>query len=127
LIILASSGIAAVMAWAPASIDRFSDVSSPETISSRHREGARRKLNCGECGVVESMREISLPRQSTTSSALAQLPVTYPREKPQRTPKRYEVTVRMTDGTSRVFIDPHPERWHSGSRVVIIDGERPVN
>jgi hypothetical protein len=126
-ILLAGSGIAMVMAWAPTSIDRSNDFVAPEQDPAPLQSGAHPRLKCGECGVVESMREIALPIPSPTAATLGKFPGRYPQEQPPAAARRYEVTVRMTDGSSRIFMDPSPERWHSGSRVVIIGGETPVN
>lgn len=38
----------------------------------------------------------------------------------------YEYTVRMADGSSRVFREPSPARWPVGARLIYIDGvQRP--
>lgn len=38
----------------------------------------------------------------------------------------YEYTVRMADGSSRVFREPSPARWRVGARLIYIDGvQRP--
>jgi hypothetical protein len=51
---------------------------------------------CPECGVIESTRHI-----------------------PQT---GHEVTVRLRDGTTVVFIETTPRSWRTGSRVMIIPG-----
>jgi hypothetical protein len=126
VIVLASSGIAAVMAWAPVPIDRFNDAFSPKRESARHRVGTQRRLSCDECGVVESIREVTLPGPLPAPTETDQLPGRYPQAQPQNTPS-YEITVRMTDGSSRAITDSNGKRWRSGSRVVIIGSTTPVN
>jgi hypothetical protein len=37
-------------------------------------------------------------------------------------PELYEYTVRMTDGTTRVFREPLPTTWRVGERMLVIDG-----
>jgi outer membrane lipoprotein SlyB len=41
--------------------------------------------------------------------------------------RSYEFTVRLADGSSRVFNDTNPARWRSGERVIVIDGANPSN
>jgi hypothetical protein len=60
-------------------------------------------LKCAGCGMVESMR----PRVSDAADAS----------------ERYEVTVRMKDGTIRVIPDANPGSWRIGERVTLIEGE----
>ena len=62
-------------------------------------------LKCAQCGVVESTREIApLPEQSVSG---------------------VEVTVRMKDGASHLFIaanSEHSANWRAGERVIFING-----
>jgi outer membrane lipoprotein SlyB len=39
--------------------------------------------------------------------------------------RSFEITVRLADGSSRVFNDASPARWRSGERVIVIDGANP--
>jgi len=36
-----------------------------------------------------------------------------------------EITVRMADGSSRVFEDANPARWRTGERLIVIAGTDP--
>jgi hypothetical protein len=65
-------------------------------------EGTTRlSLRCKECGIVTSALRIDLAANS---------------------PSKYEISVRMTDGTSRNFTAPAHAQWRQGERVIIIDG-----
>ncbi len=39
--------------------------------------------------------------------------------------KRYEIIVRMADGSSRVINHATPASWRLGERVMVIDGTKP--
>ena len=106
--------------------------------------------NCAECGVVESVREIDAKGLGTglgavgggvlggllgnqvgagrgkdvmtvvgvVGGAVAGNEV----EKRVKATKRYEVTVRLNDGSSRVVSEANPPAWRAGDKVRIIDG-----
>lgn len=70
-------------------------------------------LKCTQCGVVESTREIAQLSEGSTRGV--------------------EVTVRMKDGASHLFIaassanSENLASWRPGERVIFIDGRRPDN
>lgn len=106
--------------------------------------------NCAECGVVESVREIDAKGQGSglgavgggvlggllgnqvgagrgkdvmtvvgvVGGAVAGNEV----EKRVKATKRYEVTVRLSDGSSRVISEASLPVWRPGDKVKIIDG-----
>jgi hypothetical protein len=51
---------------------------------------------CAQCGWIQSKQEVL--------------------------PQLYEYTVRMIDGTTRVFREPLPTSWRVGERILVIDG-----
>ena len=59
---------------------------------------------CSHCGRIERARKL---RRDAAN--------------PRSTPG-YEYTVRMADGSSRVFREPPPARWRVGARLIYIDG-----
>jgi outer membrane lipoprotein SlyB len=82
---------------------------------------ARRKVRCGECGWIESIRE-TRGHGEAVPLIVAGKPVA---ENQNRTPARSasrEITVRLEDGSSRVIVDPNPGRLRLGERVKVIDG-----
>ena len=113
VILLATSGIAAVMAWMPVAGDvaevglapdrppsAAGPVGAEAQISAEPTEDdAHARSKCEECGIVASTREIP--------------------GKPART---YEVTVRMQDGSNRVFLHAGPANWRAGERLILIAG-----
>jgi hypothetical protein len=105
-----AAGCAALMAWMPLMlgasrntlpISQIEDAGPGALIDAGTRplkEFARGKMQCAECGSIESIREME--RESETS----------------------EITVRLQDGSSRVMIDTNPGRLRLGERVKVIDG-----
>lgn len=59
------------------------------------------KPNCEECGVIDSTRRIA-----TAGSAEVV----------------YEITLRMSDGSTRVLTDARPATLHRGERIILISG-----
>ena len=79
-------------------------------------EGGKR---CEECGVVESTQVIKhgdeRPGEKGGRSEMAA---------PDKTTE-VNVTVRMDNGSSRLFTDTSPVHWRLGERVIIIGGYDP--
>ena len=71
------------------------------------------KPRCAECGVVESMREIDaaaagIDRRGGTGTLPAKLA------------KRYELTLRMGDGSRHIIASAGKGGWKVGERVIAI-------
>ena len=64
---------------------------------------------CPECGMVVSMREIEAHGEDAAHDGAA-----------ATTPPRYEIIVRLADGSERVIREANPARWRVGERVVVI-------
>jgi hypothetical protein len=65
------------------------------------------RVKCPECGVVESARELATERNAEAGP----------------TPlRRYEITLRMKDGSSHHFVDASPANWRPGQRIILISG-----
>lgn len=135
------SGIAAVMAWVPTSTDGAGVVpaldqpqapptgpmGAQEQIPPARADGdARVSVKCPECGVVESRREIEPPSEQLAEGidpvAAGGTTRVGRNEIPAKPTHRYEVTVRMMDGSRRVFTDANLVNWRVGERVIIIGG-----
>ena len=67
--------------------------------------GSAKKRRCVECGWIESSRAISGAADN-------------------RTVRTVEYTIRMGDGTSRVFNGDSGEHWRLGERLKVIEGAR---
>jgi len=102
-VILSAAGIALDVAWLP----RWTGpaMQAPAAHGELVVRGAQR---CPHCGRIESKREI-VPKLADPLS-----------------PKIYEYTLRMADGSSRVFQEALPVSWRVGERLTLIDGEDPA-
>ncbi len=121
VILLSTPGMVAVMAGMPTSADAAdaaiaaSKLTTPTAgsagveaqippVQAEGKVRGRIRMDCEECGVVMSRR--SIERLDALS---------------------YEVTLRMNDGSSRVFMDAHPANWRPGERVIFIEGANRTN
>lgn len=73
-------------------------------------------LKCAECGVVESVRAVP-----TVGNAGSMMAADYDKALGKSTAS-YQVTVRMRDGSRRVFVDANTANWRPGERMTIIEG-----
>jgi len=101
VILLGTSGIAAMTAWMPSSASLARVGTEAEAAPAPAEGEPRVRVKCAECGIVASKRQIE---QAGAAS------------------KRFEITVRMMDGSSRAFMDANPANWRPGQRVILIDG-----
>lgn len=136
VILFGTSGIAAVMAWMPGSADMADDVvaldrlappvrpaGAEAQISAESAEGdARSRAKCEECGIVASLRDIEQPAKGNDPAAGGGMARGTRNEMGGKPARRYEVTVRMQDGSSRVFMQAAPVNWRAGERLILIAG-----
>ena len=126
-VLFSTAGIARIVGWGPNSTDDSGailalDPSAPVPATNE----ARVKPRCPECGVIVSMREIEVRDEDTGRPRTAGGAVAGSRiETRVDSTRSYEITVRLADGSSRVFNDANPARWRSGERVIVIDGANP--
>ena len=100
-----AAGIALDVAWVP----RWTGVALPAVAPPAPIELAVQGLpRCPYCGRIESKREI-VPGVANPHS-----------------PKIYEYTLRMADGTSTLFQEALPVSWRVGERLTVIDGKDPA-
>jgi len=142
VVLSSTAGVAAIKGWLPASSADLSDIPAPQrsrvaTVSepavvitaraARLQAGVRARANgtCAECGRIVSMKEID--GRDTLHTDAAVLLAGYANENPLNPSKRYEIVVRMADGSSRIINDASPTNWLPGARVIIIDGTIPSN
>lgn len=119
---LAGVGLAAITAGANRSNELADAGNSFDDVSIPAQAGSRVRLKCGECGIVESLREIKPAGETSNPAASGRGPKLALNEAAAKSNKRYEVTVRMRDGASRVFEESTPANWRPGERVSVIDG-----
>lgn len=107
-------------------------------------------VRCAECGVIQSVREIDVKGEGsgvgvvggavvggllgnqvgggdgkkvmTVVGAVGGAVAGNEIEKRVKTTKSYEVTVRLDDGSSRVFTETTAPAWRSGDKVKVING-----
>lgn len=103
-IVLGTAAVAVVVAWAPAAAEDPVEVFAPEPVRAA-------RARCAECGVIISKREIEAPGDEASL----------------KSSRRYEITVRLEDGSNRVIDDVSPANWRAGERVTLIEGvNRPI-
>jgi hypothetical protein len=98
------AGIALGAAWVPGATDAASGALPAQVELTL--QPARR---CPHCGWIESKREI-LPSVADPHAR-----------------RIYEYTVRMADGSSRVFEEALPTTWRLRERLLFIDGSSAVD
>lgn len=86
---------------------------------------AKATVRCAECGFVESTRELGQAVADRNGGSLAHVAQHGAKSTLRAPVHRYEVIVRMKDGSARVFIDPAPVQWRAGERLYLI-GESPT-
>jgi hypothetical protein len=114
-----AAAIAAFMAWMPTAIGNPKDHAtltglSPIRAQPAGANGDRAsasmvsdpptRTTCAGCGVIESVREIDARGEQAAGST-----------------RNYEVTIRLQDGSRRVFNEATPRSWRSGTRIMVID------
>lgn len=122
LIVLAGIGLAAVTTGANSSSELADTGNLLDDTSMPAQAGSRVRVKCGECGIVESLREIKPVGEASNPVITGRLAKLTSNETAAKPNKRYEVTVRMRDGASRVFEESTPANWRPGERVTFIDG-----
>jgi len=110
----AAASTAAIVGWAPAAAEPTIEVHAPELTP-----GAEPR--CAECGVIVSKREID----NASGEASPRSSAEPPRNSSLSSSPRYEFTVRMADGSKRVFDAVQPANWRVGERVTLIGGDDP--
>jgi hypothetical protein len=136
-ILLGASGFAASTAWIPASTSEaglgFASDELPTPPAALLGAQAPRApaleegdtpptVGCAGCGVIASTREIQALAAGIDAGTAGGQARRGQYDPPGKSTRRYEVTVHMNDGSSRVFTDPNPANWRPGQRVVLVEG-----
>lgn len=111
VVLLLVSGLAVAMARMSVAADREEIVTAGLTPSAGLDDDAGVGLTCPECGVVSSTRLIKGVEPGANGQGEAHGKIA----------DRYEVTVRMRDGSSRVFTDSSATNWRPGERMTLIE------
>ena len=170
IVLFCAAGIAAIMGWVPTSIAGGNSstlaaapapaptkTSAPAQVANHHAEQHNRvdvasntpvRTTCRDCGVIESVREISEPGKgsgvggvsgavvggvlghqvgngrgndlATVAGAIGGAFAGNAIEKRVNATKSYEVIVRFEGGSSRTF-NLASSTWRSGDRVRVVD------
>jgi hypothetical protein len=117
--LLCAAGIAAFMAWLPTATGNPNDddtlterlpmsgqpaSAKGEMASAGAASDTLTRATCAGCGVIESVREIDTRDEQAAEST-----------------RGYEVTIRLQDGSMRVFNEATPRTWRSGTRIMVIN------
>lgn len=77
---------------------------------------------CEQCAVVTSIREIGPPGQGIHSGTASGTTKRAGSAMAVEITRRYEVTVQMRDGSTRVFEQARTENWRMHERLILIGG-----
>lgn len=128
VIVFSSAGFARMMGWGLNWTSASGDIlARDQTAPVPTTSEARAKPRCPECGVIVSMREIERQDEDSDSRAAGGVKVGDRDEMRVKSIKRYEIIVRMADGSSRVIAEASPARWRRGERLIVIGGANPSN
>ena len=96
---------------------------APDEIGKPPQTWARKhvRARCDGCGSVVSVRELETAGDAA-SRASDKTIGRLQSDGPAGPARRYEFTVRLGDGSNRVFSDSNPTAWRIGERVGVIDG-----
>lgn len=132
-LLLAGGVIAAAMAWMPAITGTAGSIADsgrqPDNGSEAPAENSplsadvatRSTWRCAECGVVAATRELNSAADGVDAGGL----MTIARAgMPAESGQRYQVVVRMNDGSSRMFIAANSDHWRAGEHVIVLDDQR---
>ncbi|HUX26340.1 MAG TPA: glycine zipper 2TM domain-containing protein [Burkholderiales bacterium] len=105
---------------------------------------------CNDCGVIESMREVEIKNEAigsgtaiggiagailgnqagqgrgrdamTVLGAIGGAVAGHEIEKNRNKTKRYEIEIRLEDGSTRLITQDNPPIWRTGDRIRLVDG-----
>jgi outer membrane lipoprotein SlyB len=125
VILFSTAGFARIVGWGPNSAGASGDGLAPDQMPAvRTMSEARADARCAECGMFVSMREVE--SEEDTGAGAAGGATTGSRDETRvKTTRRYEITIRMADGSARVIGDANPARWRAGERLIVIGGANP--
>jgi hypothetical protein len=114
-ILLGASALAAVTARWQMSSAVTAGVSIPDLPRARHL-----RFSCEECGVVSATREIAQRGRAGDSGRAISAVRGERNQKPGTKASSQEVTVRMRNGSSHIFIETTTVHWRPGERIILI-------
>lgn len=115
-IIASALGVAAVGGYLPGS---KAGQAEPSPLP---RKATRVARACTECGVVLGVREETVMGKGTGVGAVVGGIAGHQIERSARSTKRYEISVRMPDGSVKTALQGEPPAWRPGDKVRLHDG-----
>ena len=124
VVLFSGAGFARIVGWGPDSAGASGDGLAPDQMPAvQTLSEARADARCAECGMFVSMREVE-SEDTGAGAAGGATAGSGDETRLKRTP-RYEITIRMADGSTRVVGDANPARWRAGERLIVITGANP--
>jgi len=126
VILFSAAGFARIVGWMPnvsasfaqaLASDRLPSVRAEPTAAIAHTTaaGARANARCAECGVIQSIGVMDGQDDDIGSGTTAS-------ESGNRLTRSRRITIRMSDGSTRVIHDAHSTGWRLRERVIVIGG-----
>ena len=140
VILYSTAAIAAILGWRSASTDGSGDTADVRKVAvaaveavpvteytAQRRAKARARANgrCAECGIIVSIGEMAKHEDEFGSGAAIGLTAGNRDESRLKSTRRYEINVRMADGSNHVVNHASPASWRTGERVIVIAGSNP--
>jgi hypothetical protein len=130
VVLFGGAGFARIVGWMPTAGAGFAQVLASDrllalraapaaavahTIAHTKASATRAGARCAECGVIVSTREMDGRDEDIGSAATG-------REAGQPSTGSRVITIRMSDGSSRVIHDANSARWRPRERVIVMGG-----
>ena len=122
VILFSTAGIARMMGWGPDSTGNSGGILALDRADSVAASAVLAGPRCPECGMIVSTRELDAHEEDVDPGVSGGALVRYQDVVRPKAARRYEMTVRMADGTSRVINHTGPAGWRAGERLIVIDG-----
>jgi hypothetical protein len=137
VVLFSTAGIAAIMGWRSASAGSPDNTAalndpagssakavalSPQSAQTRTNAKGRANSKCVECGLIVSVDEINGYDDDFSIGTADGATHGDWDEKPLKMTTRYEIIVRMADGSNRVINPASLANWRLGGRVIVIAG-----
>lgn len=119
LVIVAS--VARMTGWSAFAISNPAGPMVPKAAVSSKPGLAHARRMCAACGVVASMREVVIGKGDPLHQPTTIANVADAGNKLGKSATKYEITVSMSDGSSRVFEETDSSNWRVGGRLIFID------
>jgi len=121
VVLLSLGALAALIAVMP-SVAAESPAPTDALAVSAVEPKLRFRAECEECAVVTSIREIEPLEHGVHSGAGSSATKDIGSVMTEESARRYDITVRMRDGSIRVIEQARPANWRVNERLILIGG-----